>query len=427
MARPDTDNAFELSATAVGAHVDPQRLVGMQRHMDGIGATPRGGVHRLALAGPDLEARATLMSWARTRGYRVQTDALANLFITRPGLDPTALPVLCGSHTDSQPYAGRFDGMYGVLAAFEALAALDDAGAETKRPVVAVVWTGEEGGARFPVGTIGSSAFAGRRKRDELLNLVGSDGISLGEAVGAAAAAHPAEEVELGFPIHAYVEVHIEQGRLLEEAGVPVGIVTGIQGLRRIAVEVTGTEAHAGTTPRRYRRDALEAANALIAELRELCRDDEDLVRFTVGEYAVRPNAAAVVPGHVRFVIDLRHPERPVLEELVAAIRHHVEARSGPCETRSAILHAIDPVKFASDLVEGAEKAARAQGQASLRLVSGANHDASPLASVCGRTTMLFIPCVGGVSHNEAEAASDADLVSGARVLSHLVYELACE
>ncbi|GGF86697.1 Zn-dependent hydrolase [Azorhizobium oxalatiphilum] len=413
--------------TAVGAAVSAERVVGWQRRMDAIGATANGGVHRLALGDTDLEARAALIEWAQARGYDVSTDAVANLFITRAGRDADAPPVLCGSHTDSQPYAGRFDGMYGVLAAVETLQALDDAGIETAVPVTAVVWTGEEGGARYPVGTLGSSAFTGRRTLDETLGFKDADGITLGEAVRAAAPGMVGlRQRPLGFPIKAYVEIHIEQGRVLEEAGLAVGIVSGIQGMRRMAIEVVGAEAHSGTTPRRHRRDALQDAIDIITDLRAMCMDDEDAIRFTVGKLSVYPNAASVVPGRVSFVVDLRHTDRDTLERLVAAFAERVKAHAGACTATATMLATTtDPLDFDAGLVAQAEGVAQALGLPTMQLVSGANHDAGPIAGVCPQTLMLFIPCRDGVSHNEAEHAEDEHLVAGTRVHAQLVADLA--
>lgn len=413
-------------AALAGSFVNSDRLIQRQRHMDAIGATPRGGVHRPALTAEDVATRRALVDWAKARGYLVEIDPVANLFITRPGRDPSLAPVMIGSHTDSQPYAGRFDGMYGVLAAFETLEALDDAGLETLRPLTAVVWTGEEGGARFPVGTVGSSAFTGRRSLADTLALQDADGVSLEQAIAASADQMlDVAQRPLGAPVHAFVEIHIEQGRILEQAGVPIGVVTDVQGLRRFAIEVTGEDAHAGTTPRSFRKDALQDAMSLIADMRDACRDPEDAVRFTVGRLELHPNAPAVVPGRVRFVIDLRHPSKDELDRITDFIARRCREHNGPCTVSLSEMMRVEPTKFEPSMPDLVEKAAERLSVPSLRLISGANHDASHLARVCPRTTMIFIPCERGISHNETENATDDDLVTGARVLCQTAYELA--
>ncbi len=409
-----------------GRFVDAERLILRQRHMDTIGMTPGGGVHRLALSAEDIEARRTLVDWARPRGFDVRIDRVANLFITRPGRQADAAPVLIGSHTDSQPYAGRFDGMYGVLAAFEALEAIDDAGLETRRPMTAVVWTGEEGGARFPVGTVGSAAFTRRRSLEVTLALQDRAGITLEQAVAAHAEALPGIALrQLGGPVHAFVEIHIEQGQVLERARIPIGAVTAIQGMRKFAIEVIGEEAHSGTTPRAFRKDALQDAMSLISDMRDACLDPDDAVRFTVGFFEVHPNAPAVVPGRVRFVVDLRHPQHAKLDRLTEAFLRRCQEHPGPCRVVFEEIVRADPVEFTRIMPELVETSAQLLSIPSMRLISGANHDAGHLATVCPLTTMIFIPCKGGVSHNEAEHAQDEDLVSGARVLCQTAFELA--
>lgn len=236
-----------------------------RRHMElaELGAIPGKGVCRQALTEEDIAARQLLISWARARGFTSAQDAIGNLFIRRPGRDPTAAPVLTGSHLDSQPSGGRFDGAYGVLAGLEALEALEDAGAVTERSIEVVAWTNEEGG-RFAPGAMGSMVFTGSRALTDCLAITDSEGVRLDDALAATLEATPVDETRaFNFPISAYIEAHIEQGPRLEAEGVPIGVVTGIQGSRWFEVEVLGESAHAGAAPLKTRRDALQGASTL--------------------------------------------------------------------------------------------------------------------------------------------------------------------
>lgn len=406
--------------------IDGARLIGRQRIMDAVGATRGGGVHRLALGPADTEARALLIGWACARGFTVETDEAANLFFTRPGRDPGLLPVAMGSHTDSQPHAGRFDGMTGVLAAFEVLEALEDRNASHEAPVICAVWTSEEGGARFPHGTIGSSLYAATRDKAAMMDQTDNQGIRFAEAVAGFHAAFPdLKRREPGGRFAAFLELHIEQARALQDSGNRIGVVTAIQGLRRYRVSVTGEEAHAGTTPRLHRRDALNGATALIAALRAACLDEADLLRFTVGQMSVLPGSAAVVPGRVEFTIDLRHPERQILDGTTAEFRRLAALGAEGCEAAIEEMSRSDPTVFADPLVERIDAAARRRGYPAMRLVSGANHDAANIARLSGQTGMIFIPCLDGISHNEKETASDADILAGTEVLADTVADLA--
>src|SRR5260370_24076824 len=308
----------KASAEKAAASVDEKRL--WQRHMAmaKLGGTPRGGVRRLALDANDNEARRVLVEWARGLGFTAALDPVGNLFIRREGSARDAEPVLSGSHTDTQPSGGKFDGIDGVLAAWEALEAIERAGITTRRPLEAVVWTCEEGGARFPMGTMGSGGFVGLKPLADILKVTDDAGITVGEALAATRAALPGvPERKLGFPVAAFLEAHIEQGPELEAKGDTIGIVTGIQGARRFLVEIEGEDAHAGTTSRARRKDALSAAVAMAGALEKDFHDDPtDTGRFTVGRFRVQPDAPAVVPGPALFTIDFRHPRGPVLPRL---------------------------------------------------------------------------------------------------------------
>jgi N-carbamoyl-L-amino-acid hydrolase len=407
------------------ARVDEERLWRRHVEMARLGGTPRGGVRRLALSEEDNAARAMLARWAAGCGFAVALDPIGNLFMRREGTEPDAAPVLAGSHTDTQPSGGRFDGIYGVLAAFEALEAIDEAGIATRRPIEAVVWTAEEGGARFPVGTMGSSVFAGEIPLERALRDRDDAGVTVEAALLAMRAALPGAAARpLGFPVAAFVEAHIEQGPELEAAGRTIGIVTSIQGARRFRIEIEGEDAHAGTTSRKRRRDALSAAVRMVAALERLFEDPEDVVRFTVGRFRISPDAPAVVPGHAVFTIDFRHPDEAVLARLGDEVRPVCEANAGPCEVAVIETSRSRPVPFTSDVPDLVEAASRRLGLSSMRMISGAGHDAMRLARVAP-AGMVFVPCERGISHSEAENAKPQDLAAGARVLAETLVALA--
>ena len=404
--------------------VDEKRLWRRHVEMARIGGTPKGGVNRLALTPEDNRARQLLCQWARGRNYQVFADAIGNLFVRRPGSDSAAAPVISGSHMDTQPTGGRFDGMYGVLAAFEALEALDDAGVTTKRPIEAVAWTNEEG-ARFQPGTMGSAVFAGEKDLESCLGVVDSAGVRLEQALQASLAATP-EAVQRSFklPVAAYVEAHIEQGPRLELAGRPIGVVTGIQGSRWYTVEVIGEEAHAGTTPLAAPKDAFRAASAMVQALQELMSDPTDTVRFTIGRFEVMPGSPNTVPGRVLFTIDFRHPENETIVRLGDQIEPICKALAGPCSVTVTRTSHHDSTWFDREVVDLVARAADGLGLPRMELFSGAGHDARCIAPLCP-TGMIFVPCAKGVSHNEAEDASPSDLAAGARVLTQVLRELA--
>jgi N-carbamoyl-L-amino-acid hydrolase len=398
-----------------------------QRHVDmaRLGGTAKGGVNRQALSAEDAAARNLLASWAAARGFSLFTDAIGNLFVRREGSDPEALPVASGSHMDSQPTGGRFDGMYGVLAAFEALEALEDAGIITKRPLMAVAWTNEEG-SRFQPGAMGSAVFAGRYKLDDMLLAKDWEGVSLGEALAATLKAAPAilREGQPGFPLAGYVEAHIEQGPRLENERKTIGVVTGIQGSRRYIVHIAGEEAHAGTTPRAARKDAFAAATRIAAALYETTTDADDTLRFTIGRVEVLPGSPNTVPGQASFTIDMRHPDDAVLDAKEKALLEIVTSRAAPCSARIERVTNVAPTNFDRRVIDLVRAKAEAVGLSHMDMPSGAGHDAMHIATLCP-AGMIFVPCERGISHNEIENATPSDLAAGARVLAEVLVELA--
>jgi beta-ureidopropionase / N-carbamoyl-L-amino-acid hydrolase len=417
-------SGLSAAALAAAAAVDETRLWQALMDLATVGARSDGGVCRHALSDEDIAARALLIGWAESRGFEASVDEAANLFIRRGGRDADAAPVLAGSHMDSQPAGGRFDGAYGVLAGLEALIALDEAGIETRRPIDVVAWTNEEGG-RYDRSCTGSSVWSGTSELESYLGDIGADGVPLGEVLARALAATPDLPRR---PRHwtpfAFIETHIEQGPVLEAEGLSIAAVTGIQGVRWMNVEVTGKAGHAGTTPMADRQDAVQGALRAIAGLNELMADGQDRVRFTVGRINVTPNSPNTIPEKVLFSIDFRHPDRELLEDRGGQIAQVVKDAASPCETLIVPTLSMDPTPFPDSMVALIEASAEALGLGCLRLASGAFHDALYAARVCP-TAMIFIPCRDGLSHHPAEWAEPRHCADGARVLAATLVELA--
>lgn len=408
----------------VGTLIDEDRL--WQRHeaLGAIGGTPKGGVNRQALTAEEAVARKLIAGWAKELGFGIATDPIGNMFIRREGTDPTATPVVSGSHIDTQPTGGKYDGAYGVLAAFEVLESLERAGVKTRRPLEAAIWMNEEG-SRFQPGCVGSGVFVGKKDLEPMLDMQDRAGISVREALVPVLEATPeATQRPLNTPIHAYLEAHIEQGPRLEAEGLQIGVVTSIQGMRRFEIDIEGEEAHAGTTPRKSRKDALSAAVRIIAALEELMHDPDDVVRFTVGRLEVSPGSPNVVPGHVHFSIDFRHPDTKVLQERGDAVERIAVEKGAPCPVTVKGFGTNPPVHFPTDIVDTVRRGAARLELPSMDMPSGAGHDAG-LISAVAPVGMVFVPCVKGISHNELERASAADLAAGTRVLAEAMVELA--
>lgn len=404
--------------------VDGDRLWTRLMDLAEIGAIDGGGVCRLALSEEDARARQLLARWAGTRGYTLHVDAAANLFVRREGTQPDAPAVLTGSHLDTQPAGGRFDGAYGVLSGLEVLEALDDAGLRTRRPVEVVAWTNEEG-ARYAPGAMGSMAFAGALRVEELLDTLGSDGIPLGEALASTLVATPGALTRpSGVRPASYVEAHIEQGPRLEAAGLPIGIVDGIQGVRWFDIVVHGRAAHAGTTPRGTRRDAIQDAVRVVNALNLLLTDEEDVLRFTVGRFNVYPDSRNTVPERVNIAIDIRHPDPLVLDAVSSRVPEVCRQAAHRCRVEVREVFYKPPARFDAAVTHTLEDAALSLALPSMRMPSGAFHDAFFLNDICP-SGMLFIPCAGGVSHHPGEAITAEQALHGARVLAASVVQLA--
>ncbi|WP_440995051.1 Zn-dependent hydrolase [Arhodomonas sp. SL1] len=405
--------------------INGERLWRTLMEMAEIGATERGGSCRLALTDADRAGRECFMAWAAEAGYSMRTDAIGNLWVRRPGSDDGLDPVVMGSHLDTQPTGGRFDGVLGVLAGLEVLRSLDDHGITTRHPVEVAVWMNEEG-SRFSPPMMGSGVWSGAFSAEEILNKIGQDGARLGDELarlgwdGDIPADHRAN------PKAACFELHIEQGPVLEDAGLPIGVVTGAQGQHWYELTLTGQEAHAGPTPMRLRRDALVGSARVVEAVNALAADHGENACTTVGILDVYPHSRNVIPGRAFLTIDLRHPDDDTLAAMDADLRERVEtiAAAAGLEAELKDFWHFPATPFAPELVVRVRAGAERLGYRQMDIVSGAGHDAVYTAKVCP-TAMIFVPCEGGISHNEAENIEPEDATRGAAVLYEAVKETA--
>lgn len=403
--------------------VDGARLWESLMTLARVGATDKGGVRRLALTDADRQGRDLVAGWCRDAGLDVTVDRIGNIFARRAGTDPARAPVMAGSHIDTQPSGGKFDGNYGVLAALEVIRTLDAHRVATVAPLELAIWTNEEG-TRFQPVMMGSGVFAGVFPLEQTLARTDLDGKSVGAELKRIGYAGP--EACGGRPVGAYFEAHIEQGPVLEDAGLTIGVVTGVMGLRWFQITVSGQDAHAGPTPMRLRRDALLAASRMIEAVNGIALSHQPHGRATVGFLQVKPNSINVVPGEVRFSVDIRHADEAGLDAMEAALRQRCEAVAAASATTVTIsdVSRFAPTAFDPGLVTGIREAAGRLGHPAMDIVSGAGHDAVYLARVAP-TAMIFVPCEGGISHNEIENASPADLEAGCNVLLHAMLQAA--
>jgi N-carbamoyl-L-amino-acid hydrolase len=403
---------------AVELRINAERLWDSLMQMAQIGATPKGGVKRLTLTDLDRQARDLFVTWCKQAGLSVSVDGVGSIFARRRARDPGAAPVVSGSHLDTQPSGGRFDGCYGVMAALEVARTLQDHGVETKLPFEVAMWTNEEGSRFLPV--MGASgAFAGVHTVEEVLAARDLDGLTFGDALHRIGYAGTSPVG--GRPLAAYFEAHIEQGPLLENTGNTVGVVTGALGQRWFEVTVGGMDAHAGPTPMHLRRDALLGASFLIQEVNRLAKLTEHS-RGTVGMIVNRPNSRNVVPGETVFSVDFRDTDVSGLDRmeqgLRAAAARIAAEQALAIDIRQTIF--FPPCHFDASCVAAVRAAAERLGCAHMDIVSGAGHDAVHIARVAP-TAMIFVPCEGGISHNEIENAKPEDLAAGCNVLLQAV------
>jgi N-carbamoyl-L-amino-acid hydrolase len=416
----------EPDARRIQSHVDNARLQAAIAALACFGGRDDGGVARETLTETDLAARRFLIDRARALGCEVETDDCANLFFRRPGRTDLP-PVLTGSHADTQPVGGKLDGAYGVLAGLEVIAALNDAGIDTLRPIEVVAWTNEEG-SRFGPGAMGSSAFVDASRLPAYRASRDADGITFGAALEAALAATPdVPRRPLQKAMSACVELHIEQGPVLEAAAVPLGVVTGIQSVRWYRVECTGMAAHAGTTPMDVRSDAMAAAIELGHQLFACAAAEaSSQFRLTLGRWQVSPNSINTIPGRVEFTIDVRCVDEVVLERFEKTLHELAGSLAWRGSIGLECFFNRPTTRFPAELVTLIEQTCiQTLGQgAPLRLTSGAFHDAMYLAEHCP-TSMIFVPSKDGISHNAAESSAPEELFLGAKALASVLVTLA--
>jgi len=400
-----------------GPSIDAQRLWSSLMELAKIGATPKGGVRRVTLTPADREGRERFALWCREAGLELRVDAIGNMFARRAGKDAGAAPVVMGSHLDTQPNGGRFDGAYGVMAGLEVVRALNDAGITTRAPLEVACWTNEEG-SRFVPTMMGSGVFTGVYPLEDVLKNKDTDGVSVREALETIGYRGEAEPHGVG----AYFEAHIEQGPVLEDTRTTIGVVQGALGQRWFDVLVTGQDAHAGPTPMHLRKDAMLAAAQLTLEVNRIATSFPDCARGTVGHMQVKPNSRNVIPGEVRMTVDLRNARDTTLlsmkNQLTESVKAIARERRVDIDMKEVVY--FPPSEFAPELVERVRAAAKRLGFSHRDIVSGAAHDAVYLARVAP-TAMVFVPCEGGISHNEIENARPGDLAAGCSVMLEAV------
>ena len=404
--------------------VDGNRLWDSLMAMAQIGATARGGVCRLALSDEDRIARELFLEWSRMAGCEVHFDEIGNLFARYGGRNPTRAPIVIGSHLDSQPTGGKFDGVYGVLAGLEVIRTLSDSGRLTEAPIEVAVWANEEG-ARFSPALLGSAVFAGQLVLSSALDCRDCNGIRLGDELARIDFAGRREASYSAHPVGAHLELHIEQGPVLEAHGSRIGVVTGVQGIRWYDCCVRGEETHAGPTPMSMRRDPVPSTLAIAQRAYAIAQARAPEARATIGTMAFRPGSRNTVPSESRFTIDFRHPDALKLAAMDRELRDFgasLDIARTPIEMIEVFLS--PPMHFDPRCVGAVWSAATSLGLAAEEIVSGAGHDSANLARIAP-TAMIFIPCQGGVSHNELEAATPDDVVAGANVLLRAALALA--
>ncbi|MDI9778248.1 Zn-dependent hydrolase [Pseudomonas putida] len=396
-------------------HVNSARLWQSLMDLARLGATAKGGVCRLALTDLDRQARDLFVQWTEAAGCSVSVDAVGNIFARRPGRNPKLPPVMTGSHIDTQPTGGKFDGCFGVMAGLEVLRTLNDLGIETEAPLEVVVWTNEEG-SRFAPCMMGSGVFAGKFTLEETLAKRDAQGVSVGEALDAIG--YAGQRAVLGHPVGAYFEAHIEQGPILEDQAKTIGVVLGALGQKWFDLTLRGVEAHAGPTPMHLRKDALVGAAAVVEAVNRTAHAHQPHACGTVGCLQAYPGSRNVIPGEVRMTLDFRHLEGDQLEAMIADVRTVIEATCA----KHGLSHELVPTAdfpalyFDRGCVDAVRQSAQALGLPHMDIVSGAGHDAIFLAEL-GPAGMIFVPCENGISHNEIENATPEDLAAGCAVL----------
>ena len=389
-----------------------------------FGATPAGGITRLTLSDEDRQVRDWFVSQCTALGCTVTVDEVGNIFARRPGRDSSRQPIAFGSHLDTQPSGGKFDGIAGVLSGLEVLRTLDDNRVVTSSPLELIDWTNEEG-SRFAPTMIASGAFAGIYTTEYAHGLTDRQGKTFRGELGRIG--YLGDKPTGDHKPAAYFELHIEQGPILDEEGITIGVVTGAQGQRWYDVNVRGRGSHAGSTPMPVRRDAMLACARITDGVNRIALDHAPAGMATVGLVEVSPNSRNVIPGHVFFTVDLRHPDGDTLLSMHREYERLVEriARETRTEIVSDCVLDLPPTRFNTRCVDIVRGVTEQLGYSHRDIVSGPGHDAVNVARVVP-VGMVFIPCVGGISHNETEAARQEDLTAGANVLLQTVLEFDC-
>ena len=406
-----------------GLTINGKRLWDSLMELAKIGATPKGGVCRLALTDLDKQGRDLVTSWGKAAGLTITVDKIGNVFMRRAGKNPALPPIACGSHIDTQPTGGKFDGNYGVLAGMEVVRTLNDRKIETEAPIEVIFWTNEEGSRFVPV-MMGSGVFAGAFTLESVYSAKDVAGKTVKEEL--ARIGYVGDEEPGKHPMGAYFEAHIEQGPVLEDANKTIGVVTGVLGLRWYDCVVSGMEAHAGPTPMALRKDALQVAARIMQETVAIANRYPPYGRGTVGFVQVHPNSRNVIPGTVKFSIDLRNVDNERLDTMDKEIRAFIEKTS----TESGLPISLEqvsyfpPCPFEEGCVTAVRKGAERLGYSLMDAVSGAGHDAVYMARLAP-AGMIFVPCKDGISHNEIEDAKPEHLEAGCNVLLHAMLERA--
>ncbi|MFJ2330899.1 Zn-dependent hydrolase [Pseudomonas helleri] len=395
--------------------INGERLWASLMELAKLGATVKGGVCRLALTDLDRQARDIFVRWCEDAGCTISVDAVGNIFARRPGLNPDLPPVMTGSHIDTQPTGGKFDGCFGVLAGVEVLRTLNDLNIQTQAPIEVVVWTNEEG-SRFAPCMMGSGVFAKKFTLEETLAKTDAQGITVGEALNAIG--YAGSRKVSGHPVGAYFEAHIEQGPILEDERKTIGVVLGALGQKWFDLNLRGVEAHAGPTPMHLRKDALVGAAAVVAAVNKAALGHQPHACGTVGCLQAYPGSRNVIPGEVRMTLDFRHLQPERLDSMISEVRDVIEATCAKHGLSFELTSTADfpPLYFNPDCVNAVRNAASELGLSHMDIVSGAGHDAIFLAEL-GPAGMIFVPCEGGISHNEIENADPKDLAAGCAVL----------
>ena len=403
--------------------INEGRLWDSIMEMAEIGKTAKGGSCRLALTDEDKAGRDLFKRWCEEAGCQVTVDELGNMFARRPGNATTRAPVGTGSHLDTQPTGGKFDGIFGVLAGLEVVRTLNDHGIETDAPIEVINWTNEEG-TRFAPAMLASGVFAGLFDVEYAQNREDESGKTLGDELDRIG--YRGEERCGDHPLSALFEAHIEQGPILEDHGDTIGVVNGGQGQRWYNVTVTGRDSHTGTTPMAHRKDALIAASMLVQGVEDIALAHAPNAVATVGALVVSPNSRNTIPGQVELTVDLRNPDDDALRSMAEALTQLIERTQTErgVEIDADEIWYCPPVKFDERCVQSVRSATESLGFESREMVSGAGHDACNVAGVVP-TAMIFVPCEGGLSHNEEENATAADLGAGCNVLLHAMLDAA--